>query len=342
MASNPQLTVKQFAAITLNQNAPPWHLGKLLQIYNQKSIALRPSIVNLSAAQAVMFVAVRSAQVVSSSANNADTWTSTWGYLPNPPSGYIPQSGIGATIGDLEMLAAVLGPVGGSIVYLPEGINTNTSRTQVYPVVGFAGTFAALANLNTQIIPFLPALWTDADRNTLLNLNTGVVITAAGLYDLLPNAGTAATTLVVLPGGKPVSQPGKVSLGALGLYVGNNNSGVRGQPALDAAQLLADHLQVTCNTMASLLLHTFPFSSDGVAGAVQDVNAYLAWLNYLGTVSAVNVDSVPSGSLSLRFNGNLTIPQITLQPLDKSQPTIVISAFTLQPDGTTTGGTVSQ
>jgi hypothetical protein len=136
-----------------------------------------------------------------------------------------------------------------------------------------------------------------------------------------------------------------VSLGALELYLGNNRSGIQGVftgPTISLAQLLANHLQVTRDTMVSLLFHTISTSGEAITGAIQDVNNYLAWLNYLATITNIDASSLPSDAkFSFGFDGNLTIPQITLQPADPAQPPIVISEFTLQPDGTATGGTVS-
>ncbi len=64
MMTDTKLTVKQFAILTLGQTAPPWHLGKLLEVYNQKFVPLLSTIASLSETKVVMYASIRSAKAV--------------------------------------------------------------------------------------------------------------------------------------------------------------------------------------------------------------------------------------------------------------------------------------
>jgi hypothetical protein len=88
---------------------------------------------------------------------------------------------------DLQALQSVLSPVGGSIVYLSPAVSvpapTGAFEQLCIPAwvtVGFAGSFAGLASLNAQVLPFAPAQWSDEIWKTLSGLKAGAVLVAPG------------------------------------------------------------------------------------------------------------------------------------------------------------------
>jgi hypothetical protein len=184
--ANPQLTVKQFAIIALGQVQPPWHLANLLEVYNQKFISLRSTISNLSATQAVVYCAMRTAASVaacvlraingSAGGSQADLlelmntqWDQLWTDITP------------ASKNDLEVFEAILTPVGASIVYLSPGTQLGGGPfIPAWVTIGFTGSFAALASLPAQTLSFTPDNWTSNDWNILKNLSSGVVIVPPG------------------------------------------------------------------------------------------------------------------------------------------------------------------
>lgn len=347
--ANPQLTVKQFAVLALGQASPPWHLGNLLKGSGRQSFSLRDSISALSAAQAVVYVRVGDfGRFLQSWIKAVDgdfeglpagsTPAEIWGnYLQQTLSVGGPPVGTNDPVGTLVKLSNILSGVGGSVVYVNED----------YTTVGIAATFVALANSNAAAVPVTPpstVAWIDSGLAGG-GAWAGPDFEAPNLVLLGPLTGQDGGMAVLSASAFTALSPAAVSgvpLGLLWIYINNkNNTPAAGE--VDATQLLANHLQVTRDTMVSLLLHTISTSATDIAAAIQDLDTYTGWLDYLKTITSVNAGALPAGAeLSLGGSGNLTIPQITLQPADTSQPPIVISEFTLQPDGTSTGGTVSQ
>jgi hypothetical protein len=366
--ANPQLTVKQFAMLTLNQAEPPWHLGKLLQTYNVSSVPLKASIANLSSAQAVIYVSIRSASVlpqtflVASRLPPGETQAqqNVWSRYIWP---YVWDGGPDKS--DLEEFNSILAKVGAYIVYLSPAQNNQPYAQNPYiapwVVVGFAGTFGALASLPVLELSFDPDDWSgtewgivqnfsgagtimvDAAQGSqcslLVNYYAGDDVNTIYSVDTWPNPPIASMYLLNVAPGITNTEP----LGALGIYMANNPSGL--QPAqMTASQLIADHLQVMRETMINLIVNTIIIqtgttTSDGIAGALQTLTAYLAWLTYLATANIT--DLPPTASVSWVGDSIVTIPQLAFQPVDQSEPPIVVSQFILLPDGTTTGGVVS-
>jgi hypothetical protein len=360
--AGPQLTVKQFAMLALNQPDPPWHLGKLLQIYNTDYMPLKPSIANLSSSQAIIYVSIRSAKTLAGAFPLPDPgetqaqqdvgsihfWPFTWFGSPDKS--------------DLEEFNKVLAPAGASIVYLSPAQNTQpydlTPLIPAWVVVGFAGSFGGLASLPAQKLSFDPHNWSSAEMATVRGLTEGTVIVDAAQGSqsalLVPDDGDDPSdwytwpdppidTMFVITGDKQNSDP----LGALAIYFANNPSGI--QPAqMTAQELLADHLEVYRDTSVRLLLTLSTIGamsgtglSDGQEDTLNALTTYAQWLAYLQTVSIT--DSLPSARVVFG-NGSdvaLTIPAITLKPVDTSQPSLNISQFVVNSDGTSTGGAVS-
>ena|ERR1700733_5986309 len=188
--SNPQLTVKQFAALALGQANPPWQLTKLLNKFDQKFLDLKPTIANLSSRQAVCYVNVRAVATVATlfSGSSEDVHADMPGNWSNLWSSQVPIQK-----SDLEALEAVLTPIGASIVYLSPYyiLPRNPSSSDPYiaagdayippwVIVGFAGSYGALASIPAQSFPFQPNDWSQNDWSTLAALKTGAVIIPAG------------------------------------------------------------------------------------------------------------------------------------------------------------------
>jgi hypothetical protein len=232
--SNTQLSVKQFAILALGQSTPPWHLSALLTRYNQKFLALKNTIANLSTKKAVIYVAIATAANVASTVaamESEDGGTNTsenensWGNLWSDTTPVAKS--------DLETLQSILTPVGASIVYLsPYTILTpeqapgdayaaaGEAYIPAWVTVGIGGTFAALASIAGQIFPFDPAKWSADDWTALKGLTQGIVVTNAGalwmaagminstqalgiipLPDVNASVGPTPSSMVVLTGG---------------------------------------------------------------------------------------------------------------------------------------------
>jgi hypothetical protein len=197
LMANPRLTVKQFATIVLGQTAPPWQLSKVLNAYGQKLLVLGATISNLSQSTAVMFVSFRKAVDVASFVQQALNMASPQGSLTSPDldwnylyqvmndefwkpswSGSVYDPANLITRSDLEEFQAILTPAGASIVYLspkvegPEGM-------MAWTIVGIAGSFGNLTNLNGQVLPFDYTKWTVSNWNMLRSLKTGLVLAPA-------------------------------------------------------------------------------------------------------------------------------------------------------------------
>jgi len=185
--ANPQLSLKQFAAIALGQTEPPWHLGQILKPYGQAFLDVRRSLANLSKTTAVLAVCVRSASAVAKALAEAmntpvDTGggqkgvliTSIWTQLWSSPT-FVLKS-------DLQALQSILSPIGAGIVYLspataPSGMNQ--MYVPAWVTVGIAGPIGGLASLNSQVLPFAPAEWTADQWKTISGLKSGVVLVDA-------------------------------------------------------------------------------------------------------------------------------------------------------------------
>lgn len=222
-----KLSVKQFAALTLGQAEPPWHLGNLLGVYGQSYLPLKETLEDLSAARVVMYVAMRTAADVNGCFGYA------WNGVAPGRAGYdesmlesywqglwVAQDDV--PVGDISTFQSVLKPFGASVVYVsPQVLDPAGHYTQPgsgipsWATIGFEGTFGALANLPVQTFPFSPAQWSDEQFTTLSELTKGVVIVPAGYADTsavldLPGGGAVATgyvpgpaitTLMVVGGG---------------------------------------------------------------------------------------------------------------------------------------------
>jgi hypothetical protein len=337
--ANLQLTLKQFAILTLGQSTPPWHLGNLLKSYNQYRISLRESVTALSGATAVIFAGTTSsandfANMITSwceGGGSSQTAYALWGYWFAASPGIVYHGNSPAV---LLKLANILSPIGGSIVYADE----------YYTTVGIAATFGALASLNTAVIP-------DTPPSVFLTFSKASLYTAPvdGAVLLGPIYGQAGGTVVLSSTPYtplPPAMAGSVPMGLLWIYLNNQQNNTAVVSDIDTQQLAAQHLQISRDSLVNFLSDTTCGQAsvgilEALGDAIEDVTAYIAWLDHLTSVTVSN--PLPAGTnLSLGFKGNFIIPQITLQPLDTSQPPITISEVTVEPDGTITGGTVSQ
>ena len=335
--AKPKLTVKQFAILSLGQLTPPWHLGKLLKTYNRYSISLKESISALSETQAVVYVRIGDYAQFSQAWTAAigpeplsqQTWTNllkqafSAGSSPTQP-----KKDTLVKLSDALSPSSICSAAEGSIVFV-----SNDETT-----AGIAGTYGNLVNAIAAIVP--------------ATAPNGIIETGCdGSAVLLgPLSGEEGATLVL--GANPFSATEPASqnnpVGLFGIYISDKQNNSPAADNIDIIQLVAQHMQVICNTIVNLLLDTISKqASEGIlnalAAAVEDLNAYLAWLSFLENVTFTNKNPLPSGTkISLEFDGPFTIPEIIFQPTDASQPPIIISKFTLQPDGTSTGGTVSQ
>jgi hypothetical protein len=209
----PQLTVKQFAAITLGQAAPPWHLGRLLQIYGDNFISVKSLISSLSSSTTVMFVVMLPATKVSQFASafaqavaggSPETaWTYMWCYEAR-------------YLADLKAFNQLLSTVGASIVYLSPQQVVKSGHLEVacpaWTVIGIAGTYAGLANLSVQQMPWYPG-WSAADLQILTKLTSGFALVATSglnpnadpyaeyLTSFLPYPGPMVTDMFIVTGG---------------------------------------------------------------------------------------------------------------------------------------------
>jgi hypothetical protein len=346
--ASPQLTLHQFAALTLGP--PPWHFAPLLKRYNRYSMSLQQVIKALSAVPVTLYFrpgnfAVFLAEwtgyisapylkdnspAVRQELENG-YWTSalqdvltTRGYatfdqfdIPYPDS----------TVKEIFVkLADLLKPVGAIIVYLDDNWQT----------VGISGTIGAFANLNASVLPAAPP------ANFISDVGISDAA-AAGAVVLAPLSGEAGETIVL--SASPYSalstaMVGSVPIGLLAVYLANKKSGIPSNASANVVQVLAQHLQISQETIVNLLVHTIPLSANGLAAAVQDVSAYIGWLNYFGALDQYDSSTLPAAAPVLAIGGNITVPAITIQPAGSSS-VVTVSALTVQPDGTSTGGVVS-
>jgi len=188
-----QLTVKQFATIALGQTAPPWHFSDLLKVYNQKILHLRPTLSGLSSTKAVLFFCMRSATSVAAAVSQVldtpaesgggtggvDYMTNVWNQLWSAATFVLKT--------DLEMLESILSPVGASIVYLSPAVSVPAPvgdyeelYVPAWVTVGLSGSFAGLASLNAQVLPFPPAKWSADQWKMLGSLKNAVVLVGPG------------------------------------------------------------------------------------------------------------------------------------------------------------------
>jgi hypothetical protein len=200
-----ELTISQFAQIALGKTENPLHLGDLLSAYNEKVMFLKSTMSNLSNAQAFMFVTMLSRPDVTNTWGNTASaaqnsisqfrtsiqsgyatywsqWASLW------LSGNQASGGVNS-VPPYGTLASILKSVGASIFYLsPQvslpsipnlvgpGITEAPGVMQPWTVIGIVGTFAGLANLNGQMIPFWPGGsngWSTQDWDTITTFASG-------------------------------------------------------------------------------------------------------------------------------------------------------------------------
>lgn len=199
------LTIAQFAQIAIGKTENPLHLGDLLSAYNEKVMFLKGTIRNLSNAQAFMFVTMLSRPDVTSAFGNTPSavqyslsqfrssieagyatywsqWASLW------LSGNQAAGGVDS-VSPYGTLASVLKSADASIFYLsPQvslpaipnlvkpGFTAAPGIMQPWTVIGIVGTFAGLANLNGQMIPFWPGGengWSAQDWDTITTFASG-------------------------------------------------------------------------------------------------------------------------------------------------------------------------
>jgi hypothetical protein len=329
--AKPQLSVKQFAALALNQHDAPWRLSDVLKVYGKKAMPLSSAIATLSNTPVVLFISVRGSGL-------SNVTISAYNYITDPYGG----SGSGETLGsfltaapsiwektwspagaepdDLSALAGIMGPAGISIVYLDDS-----------DTVGICGTFGQLANIPATIFPFQPERWTPGDvsflgAGTMVDgayaVNGAFIIPAPGV-----NGSTPPTAMAYVNSTPPAVPAGEVPLGILRLWLGQANTAIK-PASVDAAIFAANHLQITANTIVNVIDESISkmvntTSADGLQGMIDVLTDYVAWLDYVAVVTVSN----PQASVSVSLGADFTIPEITLQPADKSQPGFTIPAF---------------
>jgi len=199
------LTIRQFAQIVLGKTENPLHLGDILSAYRESVMSLKSTMGKLSNAQTFMFVTMLSQPDV----------TNAFGYTPSEVQNSISQfrtsieagdgtfwtqwaslwlsgnqaSGGANSVPPYGTLASVLKSVGASIFYLsPQvslpsipnlggpGLTQGPGTMPPWTVIGIVGTFAGLANLSAQIIPFWPGGsngWSAQDWDTITAFASG-------------------------------------------------------------------------------------------------------------------------------------------------------------------------
>jgi hypothetical protein len=183
------LTISQFAQIVLGKTETPLHLADVLTAYGQKVMPLKSTMRNLSKAQTYMFVTMVSrgdgTNLWGDTPNIVEFTLSQWKseidngtlarwvelFLWGEPNPDLPD----ARDPSYVKLASVLKSVDASIFYLSpptplpiiNAMTNNNPTLSSRTVIGIAGSFAGLANLNAQIIPFWPTGWSDQDWATI-------------------------------------------------------------------------------------------------------------------------------------------------------------------------------
>ena len=336
------LSITQFAAIALGQSKGPWHLGNLCALYNQQSISLKQSIAALSAAEAVVFVNVASKNTLpigySSTAvttANADGQLNMYWYWDALASD------------DIQALAKLLKPSGCSISYLSPGSNNGEDEydnpaVYEFNIIGIAGTFAQLASLNIKEVPALPSKWAAADITNVKNAPFLLNNLSSLAWNSSPEGGAAPTNANGLNTANLGSQP----LGALSTGVSANQSGLGllGVAGLNAGDNAIQYFLNLFNRISdtgvklAMNLDTDPMLQS-VDNAIATFAAFKDFVNNLQNVPFI----VPTDPMTLTFENGvfLTVSEVDYQAPGATPATFSISAYTINTDGTNTGGVVS-
>jgi hypothetical protein len=197
------LSIPQFAQLTLGKTEKPLHLKDILTAYQQNVLFLKSTMDNLSNAQAYLFVTMlcpadmmnlfgpTAADYASSmaqfrasiQAGYALYWTE-WAQLWLSGS---QASGSGNSLPAYERLASILKSAGASIFYLSPAASLPSAPTpsgdvlapgvlQPWAVIGIVGSVGALANLSAQTLPFWPGGangWSAQDWQTMTAFASG-------------------------------------------------------------------------------------------------------------------------------------------------------------------------
>jgi hypothetical protein len=235
MAQN--LSIKQFAQIVLGKTESPLHLGDLLKAYDEKIMMLKSTMDKLSKAQAFMFVTMLCrpgvANLLGSTPSNVQDGISQFRKsIEAKEAQYVYQwaglwlSGNQAA-GDWDLipsygtLASVLKSADASIFYLsPEaslpyppqssGVTPGPGTMGAWTAIGIIGTFAGLANLNGQTMPFWPFAWSDQDWSSFEKFASGGNDLLLAPAQLIPSMwlvlqgqtnNLPAANMMLLPGG---------------------------------------------------------------------------------------------------------------------------------------------
>ena len=340
------LSVKQFSALALGQKNPPWHLGNLCALYNQTPISLKQSIAALSAAETVVFVSAgiySNDYLLSYFSGNYDSQSlKNRGYDNDK---YTKDQSFNlywdwnATSGhDLtSILEHILKPSGLSISYLSPAINIPTQESLDNfvlegNIIGLVGTYAAFASLNVKELPPYPSTWT-AEDNSIANTSSIILNGFFAPYDEtyssdLINDANAQPLAALFPG---VSSD-EVGTGLLGV--------VRLNGGVNTKQVLVTWLALFRNSVLRLTsnLLAAPMST-GIEGAIAALNTYTDWIKGLSTLKITDVPpsieiSIPPGSPLL------SISEISYRVAGPPPTTFGISAYTLNQDFTSSGGTI--
>lgn len=365
------LTVGQFCEIVLGD--PPWHLQKLKNLYATPSLALKPTIDDLSATETLIVVWPRPIDTLMSGDFDSHGVQTGWrndltdaqadaGAVPG--EAYAPQT-------MLLTLQKVLTDAGCSI----------TGLSPQWTSIAITGTFEAFARVSCSIVSTHPSDWSSSDIAVMRDLGWKPDGSSGMLL-----AGYGSNRVCVIDD-RHSNEP-KNGLGLLGLFYGNdigtppptssawsagpvNNLGLGDGGIInliDPVVLLTDLTSMFYSTLGSLSSHLlWDGSAERLTGAIADLQQYEAWLNLIiqsglqssdfssapfytnltypltsltvkiGSTEVIGSNAVSPGSPEVIF----TIPEIQLQPLDISQPVITISEFTLLSDGTSSGGDVT-
>lgn len=216
------LSIAQFAQITLGKTEKPLHLADVLKVNKQSVMSLKGSIENLSRTETFVFVAMlcredlvnlwgnTPAEVASSistfRSGFAHDYALGWTQWAQAWLSGNQAAGDGNSLPSYTTLYSILKAAGASIFYLsPQGSlpsnipNLGPGTMPPWTVVGINGTFASLANLGGQILPFWPGGangWTDADWNAVTAFASGGNDLLIAPAELLPAMWLASQGLV--------------------------------------------------------------------------------------------------------------------------------------------------
>jgi hypothetical protein len=324
------LSVKQFAALALGQLNPPWHLGYLCWLYNQRGISLKSSLTALSATQTVVFVNAGkySDLVRDQGGTDVSGKTITADMAVNL---YWSQGGT-----DTVALAALLKPNGVEISYISpaaEGVAAGN-------VVGLVGTYADLVSLNVTQIPAYPSAWS-TDQTQVATQASFLLNELAGgqafYQDVASQPGNSVETT------NPYAQPlAALSPGVSSDTIGTGLLAVVGlNMGVNTTQFMISILASTRNFLLDVLTNTYAKPlPQSVEAVIALIASHRTWIQ--NALNTVLTDVPPPGEFAVQPGVPvLTVSEVTYELQDGTGTKFTTSALTVSADGTVTGGVTS-